>query len=123
VLGYRVPCWQAYSRRRGEAVNTKGDFGSGSRWSRGGARSSSPRIGCVLGVPCLARRACRVAVLKTTSPRAKAHQFRRRGARHLRPPVSPMVERAGLQAKLPFKPPVRRAGRPGAPSKSDALSP
>jgi hypothetical protein len=29
-------------------VNTKGEFGSCSRWSRRRARSSSPRIGCVL---------------------------------------------------------------------------
>ena len=28
-------------------VNTKGDFGSCSRWSRRSARNSSPRIGCV----------------------------------------------------------------------------
>ena len=32
-------------------VNTKGDFGSWSRWSRRRARSSSPRIGWTLGVP------------------------------------------------------------------------
>ena len=33
-------------------VNTNADLGSCSRWSRRGARSSSPMIGCVLG--CLA---------------------------------------------------------------------
>ena len=34
-------------------VNTNGDFGSCSRWSRRSARNSSPRMGWVLGVPCL----------------------------------------------------------------------
>jgi Na+/H+ antiporter NhaD/arsenite permease-like protein len=46
-------------------VNTNGDR-SCSRWSRRNARSSSPRIGWVLGVPALTRRTCRVAVLKST---------------------------------------------------------
>jgi hypothetical protein len=46
-------------------VNTNGDFSSCSRWSRRRARSSSPGIGCVLGVPCLTLRTCRVAVLKS----------------------------------------------------------
>jgi hypothetical protein len=35
-------------------VNTKGDFGSCSRWSLRRARDSSPRMGCVAGVPRLA---------------------------------------------------------------------
>jgi hypothetical protein len=46
-------------------VKMKGDFGSCSRWSRRRARNSSPRIGWVLGVPCLALRTCRVAALKS----------------------------------------------------------
>jgi hypothetical protein len=57
-------------------VKTKGDFGSYSRW----ARSSSPRIGWVLGVPCLTLRTCRVAVREVhlisailPSARVKAH--------------------------------------------------
>ena len=40
-------------------VNTKGDLGSFSRYSRRRARGSSQRIGCVLGVPCLALQTCR----------------------------------------------------------------
>jgi hypothetical protein len=46
-------------------VNTNGDL-SCSRWSRRSARSSSPRMGWVLGVPALTLRTCRVAVLKST---------------------------------------------------------
>jgi len=42
------------------------DFGSCSRCSRLSARSSSPRIGWALGVPCLTRRTCSVAVLNST---------------------------------------------------------
>jgi hypothetical protein len=47
-------------------VNTKVDFGSCSRCSDCSARSSSPRIGCVLGVPFLTLRTCTVAVLRST---------------------------------------------------------
>jgi hypothetical protein len=47
-------------------VNTNGDFGSCSRCKRRSARISSPKIGCVLGVPCLTRRTCSVPVLKST---------------------------------------------------------
>src|SRR3974390_504113 len=39
-------------------VNTKGDFGSCSHCSRRSARNSSPRIGWLLGVPCLTLRTC-----------------------------------------------------------------
>jgi len=46
-------------------VNTKGAFGSCSRCSRRSARSSSPRMGCVLGVPFLALRTARVAASKS----------------------------------------------------------
>ena len=46
-------------------VNTNGDFGSCSRWSRRRARNSSPRMGWVLGVPCLTLRTCRLAVLNS----------------------------------------------------------
>ena len=38
------------------------NFGSCSRCSRRRARNSSPRIGCVLGVPCLTLRTCTLAV-------------------------------------------------------------
>ena len=41
-------------------TNTNGDFGA-SRRSFRNARSSSPRIGCVLGFPFLTRRTCKVA--------------------------------------------------------------
>jgi hypothetical protein len=47
-------------------VNTKADFGFCSRPNRRSARSSSPRIGCELGVPCLTLRTCKVAILKST---------------------------------------------------------
>src|SRR6516164_8417689 len=43
-------------------VNTKGDFGSWSRCSLRRARISSPRIGCVAGVPFLVLRTASVAV-------------------------------------------------------------
>lgn len=46
-------------------VNTKGLLGSCSRCSRRRARNSSPSNGCVLGVPCLSRRTCNVAVLNS----------------------------------------------------------
>ena len=42
-------------------VNTNADFGSCSRCSLRNARSSSPRIGCVLGEPLLTLRTARVA--------------------------------------------------------------
>ncbi len=57
-------------------VNTNGDFGSCSRWSRRRDRNSSPRIGCVLGVPCLTLRTCMVAVRKSSDP-VKVNQFGR----------------------------------------------
>jgi hypothetical protein len=47
-------------------VNTRGDLGSCSHCRRR-ERSSSPRIGCVLGVPCFARRTCSAAFRKSTS--------------------------------------------------------
>jgi hypothetical protein len=43
-------------------VKTNEDLGSCSRRSRRSARSSSLRIGCVLGVPSLTLRTCRLAV-------------------------------------------------------------
>jgi hypothetical protein len=46
-------------------VNANGDFGSCSRCSRRSIRNSSPRIGWVLGEPCLTLRTCRVAVAKS----------------------------------------------------------
>jgi hypothetical protein len=46
-------------------TNTKGEDEL-SRWSRRSARSSSPWIGWVLGVPFLIRRTCRTAPLKST---------------------------------------------------------
>ena len=47
-------------------VNTNGDLGSCSRWSRRRARSSSPIIRMRGGVPCLTLRTCRDAVGKST---------------------------------------------------------
>jgi hypothetical protein len=52
-------------RTRSE-VKTKGDLGSWSRCSRRSDRSSSPRIGWVLGVPFLTLGTCRAAELKST---------------------------------------------------------
>jgi hypothetical protein len=46
-------------------VKTNGDLGACSRRSLRSARSSSPMIGWVLGVPRLTRRTCRVAVAKS----------------------------------------------------------
>lgn len=46
-------------------VNTKGDFGSCSRWSRRRARSSSPRIGSVLGA-CFTLRTCNAPEANST---------------------------------------------------------
>jgi type 1 fimbriae regulatory protein FimB/type 1 fimbriae regulatory protein FimE len=60
-------------------VNTKADFGSCSRCSLRSARSSSPPIGCVEGVPFLVRRTC------------AAWRARR------------MIERLGAAAKLEIK--------------------
>ncbi len=67
-------------------VNTKGDLGSCSRCSRRRARSSSPRIGCVLGVPCFTLRTCRVALRSPPDPsvgpparRLVGHACRRQG--------------------------------------------
>ena len=47
-------------------VNTKGDFGACSRWSRRSERNSSPMIGWVLGLPCLTLRTWMVAVPKSS---------------------------------------------------------
>ena len=56
-------------------VNTKGAFGSCSRCSRRSARSSSPRMGCVLGVPFLALRTARVAASKSIWSQAQVYQL------------------------------------------------
>ena len=62
-------------------VSTNGDFGSCSRWSRRTARSSSPRIGWVLGVPCLTLRTCRMPVRSGRPVRMPvAHAYRRLGS-------------------------------------------
>ena len=42
-------------------VNINGDLGSCSRCSFRGARSPSPRMGCVAGLPCFTLRTCRTA--------------------------------------------------------------
>ena len=55
---------------RSEA-KTNGDRGSCSRCRRRSARSSSPTIGCVAGVPCLTRRTCKVAHAKCCHAREK----------------------------------------------------
>jgi hypothetical protein len=47
-------------------VNTNGDTGSCSRWRRRRARSSSPRIGWVLGVPRFTLRTCSVPEANST---------------------------------------------------------
>ena len=70
-------------------VNTKGDFGSCSRCSRRRARNSSPRIGCVLGVPCLTLRTCRAAVRKSIcSQRRSTSSDTRRPCRKTRTMVA-----------------------------------
>jgi hypothetical protein len=58
-------------------VNTKADLSARSRCSRRRARSSSPRIGCVLGVPFLIRRTARVAALKIALIPTQVHQLTR----------------------------------------------
>ena len=58
-------------------VNTNGDLGSCSRCSWRSARSSSPRIGCVAGVPCLTLRTCRMRLIEVDLIPAQVHQFGR----------------------------------------------
>jgi hypothetical protein len=83
-------------------VNTKGDLGSCSRWSSLRARNSSPRIGCVLGVPCLTLRTCRVAVVKSTCSQRRSVNSEAR-----RPLVRP------VQAYAIFERPDLRSPPPG----------
>jgi hypothetical protein len=54
-----------FEGRRPLFVNTKGNLGSCSRCNRRSRRSSSPRMGWVLGLPCLTLRTCSVAVAKS----------------------------------------------------------
>lgn len=64
-------------------VKTNGDLGSCSRCKRRKARSSSPMIGWVLGVPCLTLRTCRVAVAKSIwSHRRSTSSDTRKPCRH-----------------------------------------
>jgi hypothetical protein len=64
-------------------VKTNGDLGSCSRCKRRKARSSSPMIGWVLGVPCLTPRTCRVAVAKSIwSHRRSTSSDTRKPCRH-----------------------------------------
>jgi hypothetical protein len=81
-------------------VNTNGDFGSCSRWGRRKARNSSPRIGCVLGVPFLTLRMARAAVLKSfcsQGPSTQPHASRAgRPQAHCSVAMSPAVDLRGL---------------------------
>ena len=64
-------------------VKMNGDLGSCSRCKRRKARSSSPMIGWVLGVPCLTPRTCRVAVAKSIwSHRRSTSSDTRKPCRH-----------------------------------------
>jgi hypothetical protein len=84
-------------------VNTKGDFGSCSRCNRRRARSSSPMMGWVLGVPCLTLRTRNVAVLK------QVHQLRGpqavpiRHQDHCGVPVPPTIALGGIHQPLDFR--------------------
>jgi len=82
-------------------VKTNGDFGSCSRCSRRGTRSSSPRIGCIAGVPALARRTARVAQSNRSDPKGDP-STRSNAGRPCTPPgscgvaMSPSVPLGGI---------------------------
>ena len=82
-------------------VNTKGDLGPCSRARRRNARNSSPRIGCLLGVPFLALRTARVGFEVDLVPAASQParlSLSRAGKRpdHGRVPLAPAIGLGGI---------------------------
>jgi hypothetical protein len=104
------------------SLTTKGDVGL-SRCSRRSARSSTPWIGWVLGVPFFTRRTCSTAPLKSTwSQRRRAgrgHGLEGSWSRHdgrdgcPGPPRSESSSVQGFRSRL--RPPAPRARRKSAP--------